>query len=1712
MAGLWFRMFRVDRIEVRRPIHGVEGQLGHLARNYTQPKRPYNFNYYKDKILLMQAQENGVALDEEQLLFLVGGQDNTIDKNADEQPIQDLALNVDNLFQASDCDAFDSDVDEALMAQTMFMANLSSADPIYDEAGPSYDSGILAEAHDRDHYQDAICEHQEEHEMHDNVQLHHVVDSHADYTSDNNMIPYDQLKPYYNELNKVAIRYKNPLCLTCAKKVQPALYKGHEIIKDNHVPSIVHNTEDTLEIAKITRRKMHDKMKDPERVNHKVKIAPHDYSKDNFLATFTPQKQLTPEQIFWSQYLIKMKTKALKEQTTASRPIKALMVKHDEIEQKNLLIANDNLIAEYLSKVVFYVATNSELNVARFTKMHVANTIVKARCLELEADFSNLRAKSHNDNHNELVNRFSNLEHYKELYDFIKIMRAKHIEQVTALTTKNVNLKSQILNNVNSVSKDHVKPIVLAPGKYAIDVEPLPSRLRNNREAHLDYLRHLKESIETIREIVEKAKVVRPLDSSIISAYRYTKHSQKLLEYAIGTCPQDSHQRDKKHAPVLLIRKKKVNFCRTMIVRFRNDHFGSIMGYGDYVIGGSVISRVYYVEGLGHNLFFVAQFCNFDLEVAFRKNSCYVRDIDGVELIKGSRGSNLYTISIEDLMKSSPIHLLSKASKNKSWLWHRHLNHLNFGTINELARKDLVRGLPRLKFKKDHLCSASQLGKSKKHTTNPKLKTPTWKVFGALYYLTNDSKDLGKLQPTADIGIFVGYAPRRKSMQDEIHEFDQPQVWELIPQPDCVMIIALKWIYKVKLDKYDDVLKNKARLVSKGYQQEEGIYFKESFAPVARIEAICIFIANATIKNMTIYQMDVKTTFMNGELKLLGPGIPVDQTQFRSMVGSLMYLTASRPNIVFDVCMCARYQASPTKKHLEALKQVFWYLNETINWGLWYLKDTVMALTAYADADHVGCQDTRRNTMADVNVNAPTDQAPTMAPPTRTDDQILPHIRWEEFTQSIHTFIEDKKNLTHHTQGKKKSTLIVILSVRFSKLIIYYLQSKHKFHPRPDSPLHLPNEKPVLGYLKFSAKGTKRKAFGIPILNEFITADIQEEQYYKEYLAKVVKHQRYLAGEEGSDPNSPSPKPAKATKKSKPSAPKADLRLPVTKPDSSQQPKSKPTPTKSQEKKRKLVTETSEKPSSAKRSKLGLGSERSLKSVYDAPQGPLPPVVIREPDFRKFQPLPVVQGKGKEKRCTPASTEPSGHDESSSIYATLGLTDSASEFDEEVPLVVKVEAQDEGHAGPNPDFSFGDLFFNNKPSKADNEKTTVETKAESMVSVTIQQDTSAIPPMTTSVIDLTSRLNSPNAHRPLQATATETTTTTTTTRPPPPQPQQSTTDSMLRKRINELKTNHGESNSRQQVSKAMNEIVIDAVDWAIQALLLNRFRDLPEADMKEILHQQMWETNSYKAHEDHMIMQKEEKRRDSPKTPPRSPPHQPPPPLPPAGPSVTLGSPGAFGSSQVPSPPPLPPSTNQEGQSHGSTAPSSSKTAASTEYTAWTTTDTRLRPFVSSIPEDLHIDDDMAPDAQAHSSDDEDIRNAYIPKTGDMAMFMDWFCKRQGITKLKPQDLEGLAFKLVKVFHPNVVYLQYQMEECHKLLTDSVDESIIRHNVNKPLPLGGPPGQVTIQSDFLFNKDLEYLRYGSKGSRPALSILKMKVAYYPDVGLEQMVPNRIWIE
>ncbi|GJV70641.1 retrovirus-related pol polyprotein from transposon TNT 1-94 [Tanacetum coccineum] len=191
-------------------------------------------------------------------------------------------------------------------------------------------------------------------------------------------------------------------------------------------------------------------------------------------------------------------------------------------------------------------------------------------------------------------------------------------------------------------------------------------------------------------------------------------------------------------------------------------------------------------------------------------------------------------------------------------------------------------------------------------------------------------------------------------MQEEIHEFERLQVWELVPCPDFMMVIKLKWIYKVKKDELRGVLKNKSRLVAKGYRQEEGIDFEESFAHVTRIEAIRLQISQSLkgiflnqynyaleiIKKYGMLSSDPVDTPMVDKSKLDEDlqGKPVDPTHYSGMIGSLMYLTSSRPDLVFAVCMCARYQAKPIDKHLHAVKRIFRYLKRTLDMGLWYWK------------------------------------------------------------------------------------------------------------------------------------------------------------------------------------------------------------------------------------------------------------------------------------------------------------------------------------------------------------------------------------------------------------------------------------------------------------------------------------------------------------------------------------------------------------------------------------------------------------------------------------------------------------------------------------------------------------------------------------------------------------------------------------------------------
>ncbi|GJR95426.1 retrovirus-related pol polyprotein from transposon TNT 1-94 [Tanacetum coccineum] len=823
-----------------------------------------------------------------------------------------FGLNVDHIFEADECDAFDSDVDEGPTSQTMFMASLTSEDPIYDEAGPLYDSNDPFEVQDHDAFVDHMDEYHEVHEMQNDVQHSYVVDSDADHTR----VLQSSLT---NKPDMVRIRQKS----------QENRQKWAKTDTRTEERARAGSQSQKVNLGQLSKSTQEDKKpKGKTRGFSKLKVQKSNLRVQDQDGKINTSSEEAPD--FNSFFKIKN-------------------LEH-QIQEK------DNVIRHLKDRV----ANVNDRSCVPYNAIDVTALVEQNDCYRVELE----KVK----------------QHYKEMYDSIKITRAHTSEKTSTMLNEIESLKAQLRSKEQCFTSDYVKPKVLAPGMYAIDVKPIPHPLKNNRSAHLNYISHLKESVATVREIVEEARVVKPLDSSLNYACRYTKLSQELLECVIGTCPKSFNERNNKAPSTPVTRKMQVTFsdkpgtsssntqkqkvhqrvqqtnipvlpstgvndsteasgskprsntkknrilpakkenkkevevrprtnksvwtkvnrvdssisfkrvvinsnsesvCKTCnkcvnsanhgmcvvnilnsvnatptvrtvlnkekqiwkpkgklsnnslnktkqiwkpkgklsdnslkktkqvwkatgklfadigyqwrptgkkltlgkldcgsqwrptgkkfalgemchltklsvkccskhmtgnrsklmnfvekfigSVRFGNDHLGAIMGYGDYVMGDSVISRVYYVEGLGHNLFSVGQFCDSDLEVAFRKHTCFVRDINGTDILKGSRGTNLYTISIDEMMKSSPICLLSKASKSKSWLWHRRLNHLNFGTINDLARKDLVRGLPRLKFEKDHLCSACQLGKSKKFSHKPKSENTNMEVLHTLH-------------------------------------------------------------------------------------------------------------------------------------------------------------------------------------------------------------------------------------------------------------------------------------------------------------------------------------------------------------------------------------------------------------------------------------------------------------------------------------------------------------------------------------------------------------------------------------------------------------------------------------------------------------------------------------------------------------------------------------------------------------------------------------------------------------------------------------------------------------------------------------------------------------------------------------------------------------------------------------------------------------------
>ncbi|GJS97260.1 retrovirus-related pol polyprotein from transposon TNT 1-94 [Tanacetum coccineum] len=392
-----------------------------------------------------------------------------------------------------------------------------------------------------------------------------------------------------------------------------------------------------------------------------------------------------------------------------------------------------------------------------------------------------------------------------------------------------------------------------------------------------------------------------------------------------------------------------------MTVRFGNDHIARIMRYGDYQLGNVTISRVYYVEGLGHDLFSVGQFCDMDLEDEAINTTCYTQNHSLIRLLynktpyelmqdKKSDLSFFYVFGAlcyptndnDDLGKLdakadigifvgyTPAKKAFRIYNKRTWKIIETIN-VTFDELTAMASEQLSLGLglhsmaPTTSIQEAAAPRVVVLAKSPVSTSidqdTPPISNPsTQEQEHSPIISQGSSSNVRQIYtPFEHLGKWTKDHPIANVIGDPSRSVSTGKLL----QTDVMWCYFDAFLTSVKTDEFGGVLKNMARLVAQGFRQEEGINFDESFAPVARIKAIRIFIENVAHKNMMIHQMDIKMALLKGELK---------------------------------------EEAKPTKKHLQAVKRIFRYHKGTINMDLWYSKDTGMSLTAYADADHAECQ------------------------------------------------------------------------------------------------------------------------------------------------------------------------------------------------------------------------------------------------------------------------------------------------------------------------------------------------------------------------------------------------------------------------------------------------------------------------------------------------------------------------------------------------------------------------------------------------------------------------------------------------------------------------------------------------------------------------------------------------------------------------------------
>ncbi|KAK2993742.1 hypothetical protein RJ640_018363 [Escallonia rubra] len=396
---------------------------------------------------------------------------------------------------------------------------------------------------------------------------------------------------------------------------------------------------------------------------------------------------------------------------------------------------------------------------------------------------------------------------------------------------------------------------------------------------------------------------------------------------------------------------------------------GRIKGKGTIGKEPHSIENVLYVEGLKHNLLSISQFSDKGFKVIFEASQCTILSLKNNEtILVGSRDNNVYSIQLNDLANQD-VKCLSAISET-SWLWHRRLGHMHMEHLKDISSKELVRGLPKIKFEKDKVCDACQMVYNKSTLVVEESINVTFDETNPFLRRTNivNVDDMDNDLRTLDISdtlqgnpkeIDLGEQPSRSQEENEEAINDASNL-------DNSQELPKDWTYK-KDHPSDQILGNPSSGEFEMSMMGELTFFLGLQIKQSK-DGIFINQAKYTKELLKRFDMEASNAFdtpMSSSLKLDKDekGKDVDIKRYRGMIGSLLYLTASRPDIMFSVCLCARFQACPKESHLIAVKRILRYLKGTHDLGLWFPRNTsFFDLIGYSDADYAGCKTERKST------------------------------------------------------------------------------------------------------------------------------------------------------------------------------------------------------------------------------------------------------------------------------------------------------------------------------------------------------------------------------------------------------------------------------------------------------------------------------------------------------------------------------------------------------------------------------------------------------------------------------------------------------------------------------------------------------------------------------------------------------------------------------